>query len=191
MHCTHCGALLPESTKFCTSCGERIQVAAETPIQTSAYEESAPAAEPAEEAAPAHIEVNASASAQPLPAFSDQSGSSSQADGAPTFAAPPPSNVLAIAGFVCSLILIPVFPIGILSSLLGLILSLVGLSKSKKLPENKGRGLAVAGTIISIIRLALRLILLVAVIALAIRSAGQAGQNLLTNWPEIMPYNNF
>ena len=98
---------------------------------------------------------------------------------------------MAIAGFVCSLILIPVFPIGILSSLLGLILSLVGLSKSKKLPANKGRGLAVAGTIISIIRLALRLILLVAVIALAIRSAGQAGQNLLTNWPEIMPYNNF
>ena len=93
MHCTHCGALLPESAKFCTSCGERIQVAAETPIQTSAYEESAPAAEPAEEAAPAHIEVNASASAQPLPAYSGQSGSSSQADGAPPSQRPRPATI--------------------------------------------------------------------------------------------------
>ena len=25
MHCIHCGALLPEGAKFCTSCGEPVQ----------------------------------------------------------------------------------------------------------------------------------------------------------------------
>ena len=37
MHCTHCGALLPDNAKFCTSCGEPVQSAAEV----TSYEPSA------------------------------------------------------------------------------------------------------------------------------------------------------
>lgn len=50
-----------------------------------------------------------------------------------------PTNSVAIAGFVCSVL-------GI--HLVGLILSIVGLNEAKKLNDN-GKGFAIAGTIIS------------------------------------------
>ena len=35
MFCPNCGAALPEGSKFCTACGQRVQIPAQTPTQTS------------------------------------------------------------------------------------------------------------------------------------------------------------
>ena len=34
MFCPNCGAALPEGSKFCTACGQRVQIPAQTPTQT-------------------------------------------------------------------------------------------------------------------------------------------------------------
>ena len=125
------------------------------------------------------------ANAQLPPSYSNPNYSS---QARPT-AAPAPSttNGLAIAGFICSLILVPV-GIGILSAIAGLILSIMGLNSAKKLPENKGHGLALAGTIISGVRIALILIGIIALLALMVRGVGHVGHELISNWSEYVPY---
>ena len=154
MHCIHCGALLPEGAKFCTSCGLPVQAAPAAPEQPVVEE---PVQETVEEAPQAPVNASegyTAANAQLPPSYSNPNYSS---QARPT-AAPAPSttNGLAIAGFICSLILVPV-GIGILSAIAGLILSIMGLNSAKKLPENKGHGLALAGTIISAVRIAITL----------------------------------
>ncbi len=192
MHCTNCGELLPDSAKFCTSCGHRVQTVSESPIQENVTADPEPASEPADAAvespaAPVYASQGyTSANAQLPPSYSDPNYSS-QPKAAAAVAAPPASNGLAIAGFVCSLIFIPI-GIGVLTAIAGLVLSIMGLSSAKKLPENKGRGLAVAGTIISAIRIVLIIIILVAIIALMVKGIGYAGHELFTNWSEYMPY---
>lgn len=192
MHCTNCGELLPDSAKFCTSCGHRVQTVSESPIQENVTADPEPASEPADEAvespaAPVYASQGyTSANAQLPPSYSNPNYSS-QPKAAAAVAAPPASNGLAIAGFVCSLIFIPI-GLGVLTAIAGLVLSIMGLSSAKKLPENKGRGLAVAGTIISAIRIVLIIVILVAIIALTFKSIGYAGHELFTNWSEYMPY---
>lgn len=188
MHCIHCGALLPEGAKFCTSCGLPVQAAPAAPEQPVVEE---PVETPVQEAEEAHqAPVNASegyktANAQLPPSYSNPNYSS---QARPT-AAPAPSttNGLAIAGFICSLIFIPV-GIGVLSAIAGLILSIMGLNSAKKLPENKDHGLALAGTIISGIRIALILIGIIALLALMVRGVGHVGHELISNWSEYVPY---
>ena len=179
MHCIHCGDTIPDTAKFCPSCGQRVQAAPQVTVME-------PTVVPQEESPRADEGAYEAPVSAPEPGYA-------YGQAAPTYAAPASaqSNDLAIVGFVCSLILIPVFPIGIASSVLGFILSLIGLSKSKQLPEHKGRGLAIAGAVISAIRIALRIIVLVAMIAFLINSAGYAGENLFENWSEIMPYSTF
>mgnify|MGYP000172882995 FL=1 len=62
-------------------------------------------------------------------------------------------NGLAIAGFICSFLV----------SLLGLILSIVGLNQIKK-QGGKGKGLAIAGIIISAAGMVIQVILVIALI---------------------------
>ncbi|NMM98440.1 DUF4190 domain-containing protein [Bifidobacterium olomucense] len=62
-------------------------------------------------------------------------------------------NGLAIAGFVCSF----------LFSIVGLVLSIIGLNQIKK-QGGKGRGLAIAGIVISIINTVLGIIITIAII---------------------------
>ena len=90
-------------------------------------------------------------------------------------------------GFICSLIFIPV-GLGTLCAIAGLVLSILGLNASKTLPGNKGRGLSIAGIIISAVRIAIILILIFAVLALMVRGAGHVGHELISNWSEYMPY---
>lgn len=197
MHCVHCGALLPESAKFCTSCGEPVQAAPAAPVQEPVVAEEPAASEaveePAQETAEAYVPlVEASegykaAAAQLPPSYSDPNYSS-QAKPTNAAAVPPASNGLAIAGFVCSLIFIPI-GIGALTAIAGLVLSIMGLSSAKKLPENKGRGLAMAGTIISAIRIVLLIIGLIALIALMFKGIGYVGKEIFSNWSELNPYN--
>lgn len=185
MHCIHCGALLPEGAKFCTSCGLPVQAAPAAPEQPVVEE---PVQETVEEAPQAPVNASegyTAANAQLPPSYSNPNYSS---QARPT-AAPAPSttNGLAIAGFICSLILVPV-GIGILSAIAGLILSIMGLNSAKKLPENKGHGLALAGTIISGVRIALILIGIIALLALMVRGIGHVGHELISNWSEYVPY---
>ena len=185
MHCIHCGALLPEGAKFCTSCGLPVQAAPAAPEQPVVEE---PVQETVEEAPQAPVNASegyTAANAQLPPSYSNPNYSS---QARPT-AVPAPSttNGLAIAGFICSLILVPV-GIGILSAIAGLILSIMGLNSAKKLPENKGHGLALAGTIISGVRIALILIGIIALLALMVRGVGHVGHELISNWSEYVPY---
>jgi hypothetical protein len=60
----------------------------------------------------------------------------------------PKTNGMAIAGFVCSLFCWP----------LGLIFSIMGMSQTSKDPSQGGRGLAIAGLIISIVSVVLTFI---------------------------------
>ena len=193
MHCIHCGAQLPDGAKFCTSCGEPVQAVPEVPIQESVTEEVPASSEPVQETAETYAppvnasEGNKAANAQLPPSYSNPNYSS-EPKAAYTAAVPPASNGLAIAGFVCSLIFVP-FGISILTAIAGLILSIMGLNSAKKLPENKGHGLALAGTIISAVRIVLLLIAIIALFALMIKGIGYAGHEFLSNWSDINPYN--
>ena len=191
MHCIHCGAQLPEGAKFCTSCGVRVEVVPVEPVQ-----EPAAAEEPINESVPESSEAysapdNASegykaAQAQLPPSYSNPNYSS-QAKVNYTVPASGTSNGLAISGFVCSLIFIPV-GLGVLSAIAGLILSILGLNNSKKLPGNKGHGLALAGIIISAVRIVLMLIGIIALFALMIRGIGHGAEEIISNWSEYVPY---
>ena len=198
MHCIHCGAQLPDGAKFCTSCGVRVEVVPMEPIQEpgTAEEPVAPepefVEEPVQEASEAYsAPENASegykaAQAQLPPSYSNPNYSS-QAKVNYTVPASGSSNGLAISGFVCSLIFIPI-GLGILTAIAGLVLSILGLNNAKKLPGNKGHGLALAGAIISGVRIALILIGIIALFALMIRGVGHVGQEIISNWSDYVPY---
>ncbi len=189
MHCIHCGALLPEGAKFCTSCGLPVQVAPaapeqpviEEPIETPA-QETAEATQPSFNASEGYKAANTQ-----LPPSYSNPNYSSQAKVNYTVPASSTSNGLAISGFICSLIFIPI-GLGILSAIAGLILSIMGMSNAKKLPGNKGHGLALAGTIISAVRLALLVIIIIALFALMVRGVGHLGHEIISNWSEYVPY---
>ena len=196
MHCIHCGAQLPEGAKFCTSCGERVQAAPVEPVQEPVAAEEPVASEPVEEPAQAASEayeapVNASegykAANEQLPPSYSNPNYSSQAKVNYTVPASPSSNGLAISGFVCSLIFIPI-GLGVLTAIAGLVLSILGMSNAKKLPGNKGHGLALAGAIISGVRIVIIIICIIALFALMIRGIGHVGQEIISDWSEYMPY---
>jgi hypothetical protein len=60
----------------------------------------------------------------------------------------PKTNGMAITGFVCSLFCWP----------LGLIFSIIGMNQTSKDPSQGGRGLAIAGLIISIVSIVITVI---------------------------------
>ena len=80
--------------------------------------------------------------------------------GGNTVHAPEENNGMAIAGFVCSFF-VPV---------VGVVLSAIGLSRVKKNITSKGKGLAVAGLVISIVGIAVQLISLFTLIGVGIAS---------------------
>ncbi len=63
--------------------------------------------------------------------------------------APQRTNGMAITGFVCSFLCWP----------LGLIFSIIGMSQTSKDPSQGGRGLAIAGLVISIVSIVLTFLL--------------------------------
>ena len=194
MHCIHCGAQLPEGAKFCTSCGERVQAAPvepapvvdEEPVAAESFDKPAPEVSAAYEA-PANASEGYKAANNQLPPSYSNPNYSSQAKVNYTVPASSTSNGLAISGFVCSLIFIPI-GLGVLAAIAGLVLSILGLNNAKKLPGNKGHGLALAGIIISAVRIALLLIGIIALLALMVRGVGHVGQEIISNWSEYVPY---
>lgn len=86
------------------------------------------------------------------------SGNSGKTVFVPTSApAPEPANGMAIAGFVCSFFF----------QVLGIIFSAIGLSRANKSATRKGRGLAIAGLVISIVSLVIWWILWAVIIGVA------------------------
>ena len=186
MHCVHCGAEIPDYAKFCTSCGKP-QIVPTEAEQPEAAEPTEETREGTEYAAPEYASEGYKAANDHLPASYSDPNYSSQSTTVGAASAPSNTNALAIAGVVCSLIFVPV-GFGVLTAIAGLVLSILGLNTAKKMPGNKGHGLALAGTIISAIRVVLILIGLVALIALMFRGVGRVGHEIITNWQDYVPY---
>ena len=132
MLCKKCGKDIIPNSKFCNYCGAMVEATVETPKDNS---------------------LNYG---YMRPTFDDISKNHS-------------TNGLAIAGFSCAIapIVMPVFSlfiphwpllVGALACLTGLVLSILGLSRSKVLPNRSGRGLAVAGIVISSVQIALTIL---------------------------------
>ncbi len=192
MHCVHCGAEIPDFAKFCTVCGKP-QTAPEQPIEAAVEGEQPIFAgetdQPINETytTPENASAGYKAASAQLPASYSNPNYSSQTQSSGSTSTASDTNLLAIIGFVCSLVFLPV-GLGVLTAIAGLVLSIMGMSAAKKLPENKGHGLALAGTIISAIRIALILIGLFALIALMFRGVGHVGHEIITNWQDYVPY---
>jgi len=75
---------------------------------------------------------------------------------------PQRTNGMAVAGFVCSFLCWP----------LGLIFSILGMSQTSKDPSQGGRGLAIAGLVISIVSIVITVILWGSIAALVGLDAG-------------------
>ena len=188
MHCIHCGTPLPENAKFCTACGRPVQAA---PVEENPAGEGTVCEGTGEDTsegytAPENASEGYKAANAQLPAsYSNPNYSSGSSS---TSATPSTTNTSAIAGFVCSLVFFPL-GLGALTAIAGLILSIMGLGTAKTLPERKGHGLALAGVIISAIRIAITIILLIALVALMFRGVGHVGHEIFSNWSQYNPYN--
>lgn len=131
--CKHCGAQIEDTTAFCPNCGTNVS---DDAVSSSAPEPQYNAYQPEQPAQPVQP-----AQYQPYQDYQN-----------PGIYPEAKLNGLAVAGFVVSLV--SMFFCGI-SSIVGLILSIVGMSQIKNsikagVPQ-RGNGLAIAGLVIGII----------------------------------------
>ena len=137
--CSNCGMPAEPGQRFCMSCGSKLSEAAPT---YTAAPEPAPAPQPAPQPAPAPQPVYQQA---PQSSYAQPAGEA-------------PMSGMCIAGFITSLL--GLFP-------LNLIFSIVGVVGCKK-KGLRGKGLGVAGIIISIIEFVLIILLFFATIGIGI-----------------------
>ncbi len=125
--CGNCGAQLEDSAKFCPFCGNACDPATQ---QTSSQATSA--AEP----------IIPPKTATPSPTIQMQTA----------YSVPPKTNSMAVAGFVLGILSLFswICCLGVLTSILAIVFSAVGLSKIKQTGE-QGRGLAIAGLVLGIL----------------------------------------
>lgn len=128
--CKHCGAQIEDTTAFCPNCGTNVS---DDAVSSSAPEPQYSAYQPEQPVQPTQY--------QPYQEYQN-----------PGIYPEGKLNGLAVAGFVVSLV--SMFFCGI-SSIVGLILSIVGMSQIKNsiksgVPQ-RGNGLAIAGLVIGII----------------------------------------
>lgn len=144
MKCKYCGAEIGENDAFCPACGH----------STSEFD-----FEQAASAAPYNGKPNNGQTSPYPPNYSAQGYYPPLMREERNAADQKPTNGPSVAGFVCSLIsmIIPVFPI---LCIIGIILSSVGLSRSKLL-NGTGRGLSIAGLVLGIVYLCAFLFLFV------------------------------
>lgn len=155
MFCPNCGIQIPDDARFCPDCGTVI-----TPVGTPqpAVSEPAPAPQPAPVAttaptpAPAPAQVippapSFAAPLQPAPSFAPSNGSSQPPV---VFIPEQKNNVLCAVGFFGA---IGSILLGGIPSLAALIISVIGLIQTKQRNE-RGRGMAIAGIIVSSVSVA-------------------------------------
>lgn len=147
--CPNCGAQYDAGAKFCEDCGTPFEIAKAEPVSAPVQDSfDAPASDdskyapPSYEAPqPAEHSYNPQPAAQPVAQPQPQPTYSSQSQYQPELK--PSTDALCIAGMICSILL---------SGLLGLILSIVGINRVKK-SGAPGKGFAVAGIIIGILKI--------------------------------------
>ena len=155
MFCPNCGIQIPDDARFCPDCGTVI-----TPVGTPqpAVSEPAPVSQPAPAAttaptpAPAPAPVippapSFAAPLQPAPSFAPSNGSSQPPV---VFIPEQKNNVLCAVGFFGA---IGSILLGGIPSLAALIISVIGLIQTKQRNE-RGRGMAIAGIIVSSVSVA-------------------------------------
>jgi len=125
MFCSSCGTDLPEGTAFCTGCGRKQAAVAPAP---------SPAAAPNPNYAPEQPPVYGQPYA-PQPQYVSVERA--------------PSNGCATAGMVLGIVGLPFFWLFAIPSIIGLILSIVGLARSGRHSSRPGLGLAIAGLVMS------------------------------------------
>ena len=151
--CPNCGAQYDAGAKFCEDCGTPFEIVkaepVSAPVQDSfdapvnddskfappSYEAPQPAAQP--------YNPQPAAQPQPAPVYNTQTQYQTEPQQS--------TDGVCIAGLICSLLL---------SGLLGLILSIVGINRVKK-SGAPGKGFAVAGIIISILKMVVIVIITV------------------------------
>lgn len=144
--CQFCGSEIEEGAKFCSNCGATAPVAAEPavvpapvvaePVVPQPVAEPQPIAQPQPAAQPQYQ--------QPQPVYSAPVNNNNYS----SYQEAPKNNGCCVAGFVVSLI--SLFCCG-LTAIVSLILSIIGLATVGK-KKQKGKGLAIAGLILSIIQ---------------------------------------
>lgn len=183
MNCPKCGSPIQPGTKFCGTCGERIDI--EPQVQQPIPEQPV-YSQPAEPQQPVYSQP-----AEPQPAYSQPPVYQQPAytpPAAPVYdqpaapQQPAESSItgLGIGGFVLALLSMFLFWVpflGLILAVVGLILSCLGLSRSRA----KGRtdGLAVAGLVIAAIFAIVGLIYTISLISALSCAASYGGYNSL------------
>lgn len=143
--CPNCGAQYDAGAKFCEDCGTPFEIAKAEPVSAPVQDSfDAPANDDSKYAPPSYEAPQPAAQPyNPQPAAQPQQAPvySSQTQYQPELK--PSTDALCIAGMICSILL---------SGLLGLILSIVGINRVKK-SGAPGKGFAVAGIIIGILKI--------------------------------------
>lgn len=164
MICPKCNQTVEEGAKFCTNCGAALEEAVKQEPEQATEQE---AEQVTEQEATQTVEENpVRETAAQMPEGTPVMTPANEQYEAPK----KKTNGLAIAGLICSI----VTPFNILA----LVLSIVGLVLGIKKWNSSGKGLAIAGIIVSVISLILdsvALTFIIAVIMSLITDAGAAG----------------
>lgn len=150
MFCPNCGIQIPDDARFCPDCGTAVTPEpASAPAPASApVSAAAPVSQPAPAPAPQPAPVIPPAPSFAVPLQPAPSSASSQPP--VTYIPEQKNNVMCAVGFFASL---GTILLGGIPSIVTLILSIIGYVQAKKRNE-RGRGLAIAGIIISSILVA-------------------------------------
>ena len=150
MFCPNCGIQIPDDARFCPDCGTVLTAADEAAQAVSADVPQVPV-EPEPVQQPAVMPQPAPAPVpeiQPAPSFAapiQPAPSSASSQPPVVFIPAQKNNILCVVGFFGALASILM---GGIPSLAALILSVIGLVQTKQRNE-RGRGLAIAGIIVS------------------------------------------
>ncbi len=149
--CPNCGAQYDAGAKFCEDCGTPFEIVKAEPVSAPVQDSfDAPVNDDSKFAPPSYEAPQPAAQPQPAPVYNTQA----------QYQAEPQQSTdgVCIAGLICSLLL---------SGLLGLILSIVGINRVKK-SGAPGKGFAVAGIIISILKMVVIVIITVIIFMVGI-----------------------
>lgn len=165
MFCPNCGNAVEDNALHCPHCGnqmnEEVAQAVEAPVAEAPVEEvkaEAPVEAPvAEEKACQYCGTMVPVDTKICPVCNQEAGDKKVEEAPAPAPVPVGNNIFAILGLVGAFV----------CAIAGIILSIIGLKKAKAL-EGKGKGLAIAGLIISIISTVVQVLAVVVPTALYI-----------------------